>query len=143
MAKTSGGILRMNGMIAGVLEMDGYTPTRMRTTPTSSRNCNLRVLFRLPASIGISGARDVSDWFIYRRIRAMTIRWHPRLGDWRLGDEDQFGDIENLRAPWADRSRTVPSVATEAQLEARREAQRSTQLALDERHRRAVIALQG
>ena len=71
----------------------------------------------------------------------MTIRWHPRLGVWRLGDEDQFGDIENLRAPWADRPRTVPSGATEAQLEARREAQRSTQLALDEGHRRAVIAL--
>ena len=59
MTKTSGGMLRMNGMIAGVLEMDGYTLTRMRTTPTSSKNCNLRVLSRLPASIGISGVRDV------------------------------------------------------------------------------------
>lgn len=37
----------------------------------------------------------------------MTIRWYPRLGFWRLGDEDQLGDIENLRAPLADRPRTV------------------------------------
>ena len=72
----------------------------------------------------------------------MTIRWYPRLGFWRLGDEDQLGDIENLRAPLADRPRTVPSSATEAHLETQREVQHSTQLALDQR-RRAVIALQG
>lgn len=86
--------------------------------------------------------RCVLDYFIYRRTRAMTIRWHPRLGFWRLGDEYQLGDIENLRAPLADRPRTVPSSATEAQLETQREVQHSTQLALDQR-RRAVIALQG
>jgi hypothetical protein len=71
------------------------------------------------------------------------VRWYSRLGVWRLGDEDQFGDIERLSTPWADRPGTVPSGATEAQLEARRQSQRATQLALDERHQRAVVALQG